>query len=1046
MRRHANLRPVAVAVLLLALPGPSARPATLPGAPAVDGVPPLVHYGSSEYGRHPQNWAVAQGRSGVMWFGNTDGVLSFDGERWDLVPLPNGSIVRSLAVADDGTVWVGGVGELGYLQPVEPERRSGSAAPARSGRLELHSLLDRVPPAYGDLADVWRTYATPRGVFFQAGSRTLLRWSDGAFRAWPLAGHRQFVLEADGRILFNQDGAGLVELVDEELRPVPGGGDVEGHLLVAALPASGGDLLLVTRRHGLLRFRAGRGAEPWPTEADADLRAHGVYHAHRFADGTVVLTTMSGGAFAVDGEGRLLHRLDRASGLPDDSAWFAAGDSEGGLWLALDRGLVRVDLRSPCVALRAPDTTVEDLSLHDGVLHAATRVGVTALRNGHFEPVEGADGPAWSLLEFREPGAAGNPRLLAGDNLGVLDLSVRPPRRIAEATDVYALAQSRSDPARLLIGSRSGLTTLRFEDGSWRPDGPGHAVGGEVRSLAEDSRGRLWLGTFLDAVYRLDLAVGRPWRIREVTHYGVDDGLPTPKSVKLLAVGDEVLAATAKGLHRYDEAVERFVPDPRLRLPAASGEVPSILRIARGGDGDLWLGLAEAGGGTPAVARRREDGSYRLSVRPFRGLDLGAPLAILVDGSAVWLGGVGGVVRCRTDGGTPPRDPYPVLIREAAVRRAGGWAPLPAELPYGRHTLRFRFAAPRFTAPPDNRYRLLLEGFDEGWSAWTAESTKEYNGLPPGRYRLRVRARDAFGDLSREASLRFHVLAPWYLNGWAFALYGMLAVVAVGAVVRLRSRHLERENQRLEAEVGRRTAELAESVRELQAATEELEAFSYSVSHDLEAPLRRIRSFSELLLAEHDDQLDDDGRDYLRRIASNARDLRSQAEALLALSRVGRGELDRRPLDLSSMAAAILAELGDGSPEREVEVRIEPGLEARADRHLVELLLRNLLDNAWKFTRPVEAAVIEVERVPRRGGADRFRVRDNGVGFDPRYADRLFIPFRRLHDPEAFEGSGVGLATVQRIVRRHGGTMRAEGAPGAGASFTFSLEPDPPSR
>src|SRR5215211_767860 len=244
---------------------------------------------------------------------------------------------------------------------------------------------------------------------------------------------------------------------------------------------------------------------------------------------------------------------------------------------------------------------------------------------------------------------------------------------------------------------------------------------------------------------------------------------------------------------------------------------------------------------------------------------------------------------------------------------------------------------------------------------------------------------------------------------------------------------------RTRAERGSRDLEHAN--RELEEANRELEAFSYSVSHDLRAPLRTIDGFSQILVEDYADKLDEDGEDYLGRVRAASQHMDNLIDDLLDLSRVGRGPLRREAVDLSALAAAIIEELGISQPEREVEFVTEEGLTAFADANLLTVALENLLGNAWKFTSKRPHARIEFGGAPRAepGEQASFFVRDNGVGFEMAYSDKLFGPFQRLHGSDEFEGTGIGLATVQRIVRRHGGRVWAEGEAGRGATFFFTL-------
>ncbi|HEY0635926.1 MAG TPA: ATP-binding protein, partial [Gammaproteobacteria bacterium] len=254
----------------------------------------------------------------------------------------------------------------------------------------------------------------------------------------------------------------------------------------------------------------------------------------------------------------------------------------------------------------------------------------------------------------------------------------------------------------------------------------------------------------------------------------------------------------------------------------------------------------------------------------------------------------------------------------------------------------------------------------------------------------------------------------------------------------------ERERHRQAAEMAhwRAQAQLEQRVRErtaaLEAANSELEAFSYAVSHDLRAPLRAIKGFNSALQEDCGMALGEKGRMYLERIHNATQRMSEFIDGLLSLSMLNRSELQAQPVDLSQLAHDIILQLRDQEPSRTLDVHIEPGLSAVGDVALLGLLLQNLLDNAWKFTAPCAAGRIWFGRQPWQG-REVFVIRDNGIGFETASASRLFHPFTRLHGQDGFEGSGIGLATVSRIVERHGGTVWAEGAPQQGAAFYFTL-------
>ena len=227
--------------------------------------------------------------------------------------------------------------------------------------------------------------------------------------------------------------------------------------------------------------------------------------------------------------------------------------------------------------------------------------------------------------------------------------------------------------------------------------------------------------------------------------------------------------------------------------------------------------------------------------------------------------------------------------------------------------------------------------------------------------------------------------------------------------------------------------------KELEQVNQELEMFAYSISHDLRAPLRSIDGFSLALLEDHAEQLDHEGEDYLRRIRAASKRMASMIDAILHLSRIGRYEMRRKQVNLSALAQDIAADLKVTDPDRQVEFVIAEGVVASGDPALLRIALENLIGNAWKFTQRLESARIEFG-VMRRGKKTVYYVRDDGVGFDMKYVDKLFVPFQRLHSTMEYTGTGIGLASVQRVVRRHGGDIWAESVLNKGTTFYFTLE------
>lgn len=351
-------------------------------------------------------------------------------------------------------------------------------------------------------------------------------------------------------------------------------------------------------------------------------------------------------------------------------------------------------------------------------------------------------------------------------------------------------------------------------------------------------------------------------------------------------------------------------------------------------------------------------------------------------------------------------------------------------LSYKHSVITFFFSAMDFSIPEKNQYAYMMEGFEKAWNEVGPQHSATYTNLPPGKYTFRVKASNNDGLWNEQGvSLKVIVTPPLWQRGWFRALIMVFGLTLLGIGYTLHMGRMRRRNLELKRQVSQRTAQL-------ETAYKELEAFSYAVSHDLRAPLRSLSGFSKALLEDYGDKLDPTGKDYLQRIRKASEHMSHLIDHLLKLSRLTRGEMHVEEVDLGTLVESILEEFRQLHPERKVLCKVAKPVYAKGDKALLRVMLWNLIDNAWKFTAKKEEAIIEFGTLYLKGEKVYF-LRDNGIGFDPSRAEKLFEVFFRQH--AEFEGTGIGLSTVRRIVLRHGGRIWAEGKPNEGATFYFTL-------
>lgn len=1015
------------------LPLVSAAPPVSPGREREAGLPYLRNYSPKEYGAQEQNWAVTQDARGVIYAGNNDGVLIYDGVRWQTVRVANGSAVRSLDVDAKGTVYVGGRGDFGYLAADE------------SGSARYVSLLGQLPAADRNFKDVWRTMVTPEGVVF-ATFQQLMRYTPEAsgMRIWKPE-KRFYRAFPAGKSIYVQDASrGLLRLDGDAPRPEPGGDRFANDRAMYCVAMHDGRLLAGSPE-GLFALEGDR-FTPYPTEADGLLRAARPYSCSALPDGSLAITTLRSGVVMLGAGGKLERALDEKAGLPSGSVTFAYPDREGGLWLAHVSGITRVMTPSPLSFFNERSGLkgfVAALARDRGALYAGTSSGLYRLREGapggaaRWEAVRGGEEAVFSLLSTDEG-------LLVGSAGGVYQVARERTEWIRQSPNhaVADLTRSQRDPSLIYASGADGLALLRLKGGRWSDGGAVAAIRQAVRRAVESDAG-LWLG----ADYAGALLAGGPPDAPAVESFGAKNGLPAGLVYPFRVAGRVVFLTTAAIL-QYDAKTRRFTPDAALtgQFPDRS-ELPLVL--AENARGDVWAGAKTYGG----LLRRQADGSYRLDKRPLRRMEASEILTLhLDDDGVVWAGTPDGIVRY--DPAVPKNYAAPI---SALVRRAGGTegkrllfggfgAAKSLSLPYDGNSLRFSFAAPTFDDESRTEYGFYLDGFDREWSPWIQETRKDYTNLPEGKYTFRVKARNLYGTASEASGFAFTVRPPWYRTFWGYGLRVLAVGLLVGLLVRWRLSVLAEQNRRLQRTVEERTAELRDKNSELTEVNNSLNQmnsekneFMGIAAHDLKNPLGAIRGYAEMLEEDSEDIPPGEVADIAAKIKKSANLMFALVSNLLDVNRIEQGkmELELAPCDLWDKVREAVECYRDRAAAKGIALHFDAGERpplVMADANQLTQILDNLVSNAVKYSPPNKNIYV---RTARAGDSVRAEVRDEGPGISAEDQKRLFGKFARLTArPTAGEHStGLGLAIVKRLVESMHGKVWCESAPGQGATF-----------
>ncbi len=786
----------------------------------------LETFSRKDYNASTQNWAVLQDHRGVMYVGNAQGVLEYNGYDWRLIEVDNQPTVRSIAMAADGTIFVGAEDELGYL------------APDSLGLLRYRSLLAHIAENDRAFGDIWFTHTASGGVYFQGG-RHLFRWSENEMEVWrPEVRFNTSALVRD-TLYVHSYGVGLLRMENDSLVFVPGSEQFSEEWVFVMLPFDDSRIFLGTRDQGFFLFDGSR-FEPFPTEVDEYLLKYTLYYPGAILDdGTIALNTMDGGLLIIDRQGRLVQHIGQNDGLPTDRVYYVYQDNEQGLWLAHSNGIARLEIPSPLSyiddSMGLPQTIL-GLERYEGVLYAHTVEGLFVVdeENNAISPVEGASKSIWNMLAT--PNA-----LFATTNGGLYLIRDRQVRYWElfrqQATQDYlafSIHQSALDEQVLFVGRREGLDVIRYQLDrldEWVLLGSIPGIDSQVNSIREIQAGQLRLGLNDGAIHLTytDSTLLTP----EMVRYGEEEGL-TEGSVWVYEAAGTLFYATNEGLHSFAPENETFVRVDSL-FPGISFEDAAVFAdLSDGLHGDIWIAAKEG------VYRALPDpnGGYAIQSAPFLRFADWTINSIHTDPEGiVWFGGIDGLVKYDERVPRPYEVARPPLIHRVTVGPdsllfGGPGAPFTGKkrvLPsvrYQDNSIRFDYRAPLYDMPERVLYQSRLEGYEEGWSSLSEDAWRAYTNLHEGRYTFRVRARNAYGVMSEDTLFDFRILAPWWRTWWAYLAYGLLGAGGILTAYRLQHRRwLRKERQRAQIREARLEAEAAQALsREATALTRALRA------------------------------------------------------------------------------------------------------------------------------------------------------------------------------------------------------------------------------
>jgi signal transduction histidine kinase/DNA-binding NarL/FixJ family response regulator len=1007
------------------------------------------NYSPEDYLMQPQNWYILQDKCGVIYVANQSGLLEFDGVSWKEIKISN-LTARSIAIDDSGTIYVGGKDEIGFL------------APDKQGTLTYQSLLRHLDDSKRNFGNVWDTHSTKAGIYSWT-YKFLFRWDSHSRQMNVWEPKSIFIASCTWKEKFyiQQKTVGLMQIIDDFLVLAPGGETYTGGISVM-IPYDDGKLLLGTRENGFYLYD-GMKTVPFPTGVDDYLKEKILYHGLRLSGGDFALATRYGGLVIMDPQARLKEIFDKDSGLPDNNAWYVFEDFQGNLWLALNKGISKIEYSSPFSIYNDKRSNLPGIVLSavrhgpHQEMYVGTTSGLFSLTpSGKFIPVPLRPGMCWSLLSTGES-------LLAALEQGIFQVKNNSPRRIIDSP-AYVLTRSPQDTNRIWVGTREGLNSLYLENntGRWVQEYKFENINQDIRTIQEDKQGNLWLGTITGGVLKVEFPAGGTAANPVVTVYGPGEGLPHGEVHACFAAG-HIMFATEKGVYRFDEKKNVFIPDSIFGKEFADGS-RGVFRIVEDMNKNIWFHSQKRN----FQAVPLPDGTYEINKKPFLRIPLIQVNAIYPDpgGNTVWFASNSGLIRCDT----PVKKNYDLafhtLIRKVWINgilvfdgskssEDNNFKDLFPVFDYKHRNLRFQFAAPFFEAETETMYQCLLEGYNDDWTALSKETQKEFTNLYPGLYTFRVRARNVYENLSKEAVFQFKILPPWYRTRWAFLIYALTALLFIFLVVRWRSWKLVQDKKQLEQIVKTRTAEVYEKNLLLKEQSEKLKEmdkvksrFFANISHEFRTPLTLIMGPLEQMLPGCQEKKQ---KKQLTMMLRNSQRLLALINQLLELSKFdsGKVKLQASRQNIIPFLKGIVDSFEISAAENDLDLTFLPRdeeIELYLDPEKIEILLGNLLVNAIKFTPAGGKITVSVKKNPGKEkifplGSLEITVCDTGPGIPRAQLATIFDRFYQADTPHEHlqKGTGIGLAIAKELVELHHGTIDVHSREGRDSGTEFII-------
>ncbi|MCX2739994.1 ligand-binding sensor domain-containing protein [Pontibacter anaerobius] len=820
-----------------------------------EGIPFIRNYVQKEYNASAQNWAAVQDHRGVMYFGNNYGVLEYDGNNWQVIILPNRTIARSLAISKDGTIYVGGQNDFGYLRP------------NRQGTMEFVSLKVQVPADDRSFDDVWKTYVTEDGGVYFCTVKAIYHLQNKQIKVHRLPGYPWgFPFYVRNTLYVPVPEKGMYEVQGNKMSFIPNSDILKGETITGMLPHHKAGILLVTGEGKMYSYDGYNHFKEWKLPISPFLEAAKVNTVVSFSGG-LAFGTAHNGLLLTDKDGTPRQHLNIEKGLQNNSIRSIYQDDTGNLWLGLNNGISYVESNSAFTHFNAnnglPGTAYTSL-LDNGQLYLGTSDGLyfkewsnreSPLHPAPFQLVEGAQGQVYNLQKVKD-------KLLLSHHEGPFEIRDGKAERLSDHRGAWFFLPLKSHPDYLLCGTYTGLLLYKFEGEELKFVRSVKGFNESSRVMEEDDAGNIWIAHGYKGIFKLALSDDLS-KVVDTKFYGEESGFPSNIFINVFKINGELVFTGEHGIYKYNKRSDRFEKHTVFSKLFDPGV--HIRKLAEDVDGNIWFSAGKEMG----VLKKKSNGNFEVEKNIFNKLSGklvgGFEHIAHYDRSNMLIGTDEGFVHYHpsylqtdnidhtyhtlirqvsaTDGATDTLISGGAFLHQAQVSVNQSEEFKPA-LPFAFNSLKFIYSGVTYEENEQVQYQYMLEGFDKNWSGWSTTPQKEYTNLPEGTYTFKVKARDVYNRASEEATFGFTVLPPWYRTVWANGLYLMLGLLVLWLLKRLIDRRVrwQQEQLKIEQEKALRLKEAAHVEEVLKAEKEIIKLNNDKLESELDHKSKELAS------------------------------------------------------------------------------------------------------------------------------------------------------------------------------------------------------------